>query len=94
MKHALDAKIIESLTGTAVNATSQVLTLRYHCPESSIDVFKTRFSFFVAILLQFTYVFTLVVNIGNLIVEKQTKMKVNYKIFIINRKENNYISFD
>ena len=82
MKHAIDSKIIESVTGRKIDAVSQVLSHRYNCPASDFDILKKQFSFFIIILIQFAYVFTLIVNLGYMITEKQTKMKVSYFVIL------------
>ncbi len=80
IKHALDARLIESMTGTFVNSTAQLRMSPFHSPAYSNDILKTRFIFFTGLLMQFTYVFTLIVNIGNMVVEKQSKMKEYLKL--------------
>jgi hypothetical protein len=50
---------------------------QFHCLEYENDIFKSRFSFFPLILICLAYIFTLIVNLGNIITEKQSKMKVN-----------------
>jgi hypothetical protein len=76
IKHAIDMTLIMYSTGTYVNASTQVQIQNYFCPEYKNDILKSRFSFFITILIQFAYIFTLIVNIGNIIIEKETKMKV------------------
>lgn len=68
--------IIENVSGTKIDTSSQVLLRRFDCPTSDIDILKNRFSFFLTILIEAAYVFTLIVNLGYIIVEKETKMKV------------------
>ncbi len=75
-----DARLIESMTGTLVNSSTQLRMSPFHTPAYSNDILKTRFLFFVTLLIQFTYVFTLIVNIGNIVLEKQTKMKEYLKL--------------
>ena len=53
---------------------------QFFCPTYNNDIFKTRFSFFILLLITIAYLFTLVVNLGNIIVEKQTKMKEYLKL--------------
>ena len=57
-----------------------VRTAQFNCPSYNDDIFKTRFSFFAVLLITIAYLFTLVVNLGNIIVEKQTKMKEYLKL--------------
>lgn len=76
----MDSVIIESLTGTAVNTSTQIKVNRFHCPSYTFDIFKTRFSFFPVLLIQFAYMFSLVVNVGSIILEKSSKMKEYLKL--------------
>lgn len=76
----MDSVIIEALTGTAVNTSTQVKVNRFHCPSYTFDIFKTRFSFFPVLLIQFAYMFSLVVNVGSIILEKSSKMKEYLKL--------------
>ena len=55
-----------------------------NCPGYNNDIFKARFSFFLVILIEFAFVFSLVVNLGYIVVEKQSKMKV--KLFSLHLK--------
>ena len=63
-----------------MNDTTQVKSLQYFCPGYDNDVFKTNFAFFPVIIIQISFLFTLIVNLGNIIVEKQTKMKEYLKM--------------
>ena len=76
LKHAIDMQLISNITGTIQSASSQVNIASFNCPAYNADVLKSRFNFFFIILIEFAYVFTLIVNLGNIIVEKETKMKV------------------
>lgn len=55
---------------------------QYNCPGYNNDIFNTRFLFFPVVLIEFAFIFTLIVNLGNIINEKQSKMRVNLKIKI------------
>ena len=76
----MDSVIIESLTGTAINTSTQVKFNRFHCPAFTFDILYSRFGFFPILLIQFTYLFSLVVNVGSIILEKSTKMKEYLKL--------------
>nr|QUF59430.1 ATP-binding cassette transporter Abca3-like2 [Brachionus angularis] len=81
IKHAVDFSLISNITGIYLNNnTKQVKFVQYDCPEYDNDIFKTRFSFFPLIIVQIAFLFTLIVNLGNIIVEKQTKMKEYLKL--------------
>ena len=53
--------------------------MQLNCPQYDNDVFKANFSFFTLILIEMSFIFTLIVNLGSMIAEKQTKMKVIIK---------------
>ena len=61
-----------------------------NCPTYDNDIFKSRFSFFPLVIIQIAYLFTLIVTLGNIIVEKQSKMKVN---FLFQKRKLNFIYF-
>lgn len=50
------------------------------CQSYYRDEIKARFGFFFSIIIAITFIFTLIVNIGNMIVEKETKMKEYLKL--------------
>jgi hypothetical protein len=50
------------------------------CPSFYIDELKDTFTFLTPLIIIISYMFTLLMNIGNICTEKQTKMKVCYQI--------------
>jgi hypothetical protein len=48
----------------------------FNCPELTDDMFKSKYSFFIVVIIAIGFLFTLLVNVKNIIVEKETKMKV------------------
>jgi hypothetical protein len=48
---------------------------RYQCPDFLKDDLSMGYKFFIYILIIVAYIFTLIVNLGNIVLEKQTKMK-------------------
>ena len=68
------------MTSATMNDATQVKSLQYFCPGYDSDIFKTNFAFFPVIIIQISFLFTLIVNLGNIIVEKQTKMKEYLKM--------------
>ena len=46
------------------------------CEEHYNDQLKSQFSFIVPLIIELSYIFTLLVNIGVIVNEKTTKMKV------------------
>ena len=80
IKYAVDLSLIQALTSANTSDTHQVLANQFNCPGYDNDLLKANMSLFPYILILVSYIFTLVVNLGNIITEKQTKMKViNYK---------------
>jgi hypothetical protein len=80
VKHAVDLALITSISNINMSDPTLVRMAQFHCPSYNFDIFKTRFSFFAILLTTIAYLFTLVVNLGNIIVEKQTKMKEYLKL--------------
>ena len=52
----------------------------YYCPSYTFDIFKSNFSFFLVIIIEMAYLFTFLINLKNIIVEKETKMKEYLKL--------------
>ena len=55
----------------------------FHCPEFTDDMFKSKYSFFLVVIVAIGFLFTLLVNLKNIIVEKETKMKVIFNCKVI-----------
>ena len=72
--------LINRITSTTINDPTQIKSLKYFCPGYDSDVLKSTFAFFSVIIIQIAFLFTLIVNLGNIIVEKQTKMKEYLKM--------------
>jgi hypothetical protein len=57
-----------------------VKSQQFYCPTYTSDTFKEGFSFFLRILIAFAYLFTMLITLKNIIVEKETKMKEYLKL--------------
>jgi len=55
--------------------------VQFNCPGYDNDLFKTNFSFLSFVIIVVAFLFTIVVNLGQIIVEKESKMKV--KMFFV-----------
>ena len=53
---------------------------QFDCVGFKRDELKARFAFFPPIIIDVAFLFTLIVTIGKIIAEKETKMKVNIKL--------------
>ena len=51
---------------------------QFNCPGYNDDPLKSVFSFFPMMLIEFAFIFTLIVNLGSMVNEKQSKMRVKY----------------
>ncbi len=80
VKHAIDLKIIESITSVTMSNAQQVKSQLFYCPSYNDDLFKQSFSFLLLVLIQVSYLFTLLITLKNIIVEKETKMKEYLKL--------------
>jgi len=52
-----------------------ITTGQFSCPGFYSDLLITYFSFFVPVLVSLAYLATFIINVSNIIVEKETKMK-------------------
>lgn len=70
------------LHGTFVlNSNGKVKIKQFDCPEYYKDEIKSSFSFINALIIEIAFLFTLLMNVGNMVLEKQTKMKVKHFLF-------------
>jgi len=59
-----------------LSETKKVKIKQFDCPEYYKDEMKSSFSFINALIIEIAFLFTLLMNVGNMVLEKQTKMKV------------------
>ncbi len=59
----------------------KVSTSQFNCDGYNDDGLKSSFAFFPFFLILIAYLFTTVVNLGQIIEEKESKMKVNEFFF-------------
>lgn len=74
--------------------TLKIKIAQFNCPSYVTDNLKSRFGFFTPLVIQLAFMITLLVNVGNVVVEKETKMKVslfNYSLFSL-RSQNRIIN--
>ena len=72
----MDQVIISTLTGVILNDPTLVKIQQYNCYSYISDQLKSKFGFLPPILVVITFLFTAIVTVGNIVVEKQSKMKV------------------
>ena len=77
IKYAVDLTLIELYSGGKDMSTNQVYSNQFHCPGYDDDIFKTNFAFLSFVIITTAFLFTLVVNLGQIIMEKESKMKVS-----------------
>lgn len=77
LQHAIDLIIINRLGGSTPT-TAKIS--QFDCTAYDNDIFHGTFSFFVIILVALSFMFTMLINLKNIIVEKETKMKEYLKI--------------
>jgi hypothetical protein len=65
------------------NSLLKVKIQQFNCQEHNQDDLKSEFSFMVPLIIEFSFMFTLLINVGNIVTEKQTKMKVIKSYFLI-----------
>nr|UOU03315.1 ATP-binding cassette subfamily A3-like 2 [Brachionus rubens] len=80
IKNAIDMSLISVISGISIFDLEQIKIAQFNCPGYDNDIFKSRFSFFPLVIIQISFLFTLIVTLGNIIVEKQTKMKEYLKL--------------
>ncbi|CAF0703608.1 unnamed protein product [Brachionus calyciflorus] len=80
IKNAIDLTLISVVTGLNLTEFEQVKISQLNCPGYDNDIFKSRFSFFPLVIIQISFLFTLIVTLGNIITEKQSKMKEYLKL--------------
>ena len=49
---------------------------QFDCPSYHRDDLKSTFNFIIPLIIQIAFMFTLIINVGNIVYERQTKMKV------------------
>ena len=54
-----------------------------NCPAYINDSLKSTFGFLPSIIIVVAFLFTILVTVGSIVVEKQTKMKVKFVISIV-----------
>ena len=54
--------------------------MQFKCPSYVQDEFSSTFSFFLPILISIAFMFSAVISIGNIVVEKETKMREYLKL--------------
>jgi hypothetical protein len=95
LKLAVDMQIIEAQTGTVLNNVQMVKVMQLPCQSYDNDSLKSRFLFFLTIIVDIIYILTVLVTIRNMINEKETKMRVNVVfIFEVLEKFRNFVSND
>lgn len=86
-KQAVDQVIISLLTGVTLNDPTMVKIQPFNCQQYYNDLVNARFSFLPPLVITLAFLFTVIVTVGNIVVEKQTKMKVIYLfIFLYQNK--------
>ena len=74
---AVDFSLIQQHSSITMNDPQQIKIQAIDCPGYNNDDLKSQFGFLVPIIIEIAYMFTLLINIGNIVAEKQSKMKVN-----------------
>nr|UOU03316.1 ATP-binding cassette subfamily A3-like 3 [Brachionus rubens] len=80
IKYALDLSIIQEITSTPMNDPKKVKIQPIGCLEYFNDELKASFGFLIPLIIQISFMFTLVKNLGQIVREKQTKMFEYLKI--------------
>ena len=82
LKHSIDLQLIAQLTGTTTsNYSPDFLRLvQFNCPAYVQDDMVSFFGFFITIIMTVSYIFTMLVTVGNTVTEKATKMKEYLKL--------------
>jgi hypothetical protein len=60
---------------------------QFDCLDYYRDELKGSFNFIIPLIIEIAFMFTLLINIGNIVNEKQTKMKVTLNnCFVLNNR--------
>lgn len=83
IKHSIDMSFINSYL-TLTFGTKDISPLNFDlstkiidCPEYNENFLKTVLSFFIPMLICISYLVTFLLNVSSIIIEKETKVKVN-----------------
>ncbi len=80
LKYSIDLQLIQKLTGTSVNNPDLLRIAQFNCPAYVQDDMVSFFGFFLTIIMTVSYIFTMLVTVGNTVTEKATKMKEYLKL--------------
>ncbi len=80
LKHSIDLQLIDQLTGTRLTNPDLLRTAQFNCPAYVQDDMISFFGFFITIIMTVSYMFTMLVTVGNTVTEKATKMKEYLKL--------------
>jgi hypothetical protein len=78
--------LIQYISGVSLTDARRVKIKQFDCPEYYKDEMKSSFSFINALIIEIAFLFTLLMNVGNMVLEKQTKMKVKKKSSLLQRE--------
>lgn len=75
IKLAIDMSLIQQYSSISMRDATQVKIEALNCPKHSIDELKSTFSFLTGVIIEISFIFTLISSLTYMVGEKQSKMK-------------------
>jgi hypothetical protein len=84
IKLAVDYSLIQEAAHISITDPRQIKIQQFDCPGYYNDELKASFGFIVPLIIQLSFLFTLLINLGEIVSEKRSKMRVRLSLNIYN----------